>query len=160
MKKIVLTLIFLLVISFIVVLIVTRHNDERQIHGYLISLAAMLSKSINGGGIVALAEIHRIGAFFTDDCRIVVGDSIPEIHGREALIATIYQIRKMVADEVEVAFHDVSITIRKNKVTAISIKTAVVTHASAREIRDIEMHWEKIEERWKIAEAKAIPILY
>ncbi len=165
MQKILLILILLTVATAVAIFLFSQ-QDERQIRRNIASLSATISRSMSRDGIGALAEIYKIGAFFTDDCQIVVGDPIPEIHGRGALIAAIYQVRKIVAGKIEVAFRDVSVTIEENRVTAISIKTAIATGvfpdsgAPVKEIRDIEMHWEKTEKGWKIAEAKAIPILY
>ena len=160
MKKTFLVLMFLIV-SVTVVIFLFSHQDERQIRRNIASLSAGISALMEEDGIAALIEARKIGSLFTEDCQIVVGEPVPEIHGREELISAAYGVtRWVVADKVEVAFYDVSVTIAENGVMAISIKTVVVTDTPGREIRNIKMHWEKREGRWEIATAKSIPILY
>lgn len=151
----------LLIVSVVVAIFFFYHQDERQIRRNISSLLASISALIEEDGIAALIEARKIGSLFTEYCQIVVGEPVPEIHGRQALISAAYGVtRRVVADEVKVAFYDVSVTVAENGIMAISIKTVVVTGAPGREIRNIKMHWEKIDGRWEIAIAKLIPILY
>ena len=160
MKKIFLIL-TLLIIAVIVVVFLFSRQDERQIRRNMNSLLVSAFDLIEEDGIAALIEARRIGTFFTEDCQIIVGSPIPEIRGRETLIVAVYGVtRNIVTNEIRIDFHDVSITIAENRVMATSIKTVVATGAHGREIRNIKMHWEKIEGRWEIATAKSIPILY
>lgn len=163
MKKTLLILTLLMVAVAVIIFLLFSSQDERQVRRNIASLSDSISALLEKDGIAALAEARKIGSFFTEDCQIAVGDPVPEIHGREELISAAYATRKargIVADEVEVAFYDVSVTIAENEVMAISIKTAVATGATGREIRNIKMHWKKTEGRWEITTAKSIPILY
>jgi hypothetical protein len=159
LKKILLILALLIVTAVVIFLFLEQ--DERQIRRNISSLSTAISMLLKEDGIAALAEAHRIGTFFTEDCQIVVGGPVPEIHGREALISAAYATRMGIGGiVVEVAFRDISVTVAEDEVTAVSIKTAVATTATGREIRNIQMHWEKTDRRWKIAAARYVPILY
>lgn len=150
-------LILLPVVIVIVVIFFLSRQDERQIRRNIASLSASISALMEKKGPGALMEARKIGLFFSEDCRVIVGEPLPEIRGREALISAAYRItREVVADEVEITLYDISITIEEDRLTALSLKTVVATGIHGREIRNVEMRWRKIDGRWKIETAVAL----
>lgn len=165
MKKITIPLILTLTVSLMAIFFITRNRDERHIRKNLSSLAATISKSRDEGALALIAKAQKIKSFFTQDCRIVVGAPIPDIQGLEMLVAVFYQALRSV-DEVNVGFHDISVTIGEEGITAKTVMTAKATGPDPQggervtDAREIEMDWKKIDGTWKIAEVRVVQILH
>ncbi len=160
MKKSIVIVVPALIVAFIVVFFMLRHRDERRIRKHLSSLAATVSKPESEDNLAFIVKTQKIKTFFTEDCQILVGDPVPDIEGLEMLAAVFSQVRGSF-DEVDVDFRDISIIIGEGHTTAKTVMTAKAIildpHENKRfmEVREIEMSWEKIKGRWKIAEARA-----
>ena len=165
MKKITIALILILTILFIMIFFTTRHRDQRLIKKGLGSLAITVSKSTNEGELAFIAKTRKIKSLFTQACRIVVGDPIPDIQGLEMLATAFCQALRSV-DELNVGFYDISITIGEEGTTAKTMMTAKATGPDPYEggpvtdVREIEMNWKKIDGTWKIAEVRAVQTLH
>lgn len=165
MKKITIALMIILTIFFIVIFFTTRHRDQRLIKKGLDSLAITVSTSRNEGELAFIAKTRKIKSLFTQDCRIVVGDPIPDIQGLEMLTTTFCQALRSV-DELDVDFCDISITIEEEGTSAKTMMTAKATGPDpykgepVTDVREIEMNWKKIDGTWKIADVRAVQTLH
>lgn len=165
MKKFILTLSFMLLVSFSVFFLFIRRGDERQIRKNLISLVVMISKLGDENEFIALANIQRIRSLFIRDCRIVLGAPVAEIHGQDRLVSALLQARRTVG-RIEVDFYDISVILGENSLTAKTMMTVKVTGPDPRingriiEAREVEMHWKKVGGEWKIAQVRLIRTLH
>lgn len=166
MKKIIIVLIFVIIILLIIFLFLSYDRDERIIRKNLRILKATTSKSKDDNNLTLIAKTQKIQSLFTDECRVIVEyKQIPEIDNLNELLAVYQQYFRLV-DDIKVNFYDTSIRIMNDRNSADVLMTAKATgtdpqdHEKISEAREVQMIWKKIDNKWKIAEVKALKTLH
>ncbi len=142
----------------------SRERDELQIRRNLSLLRELLEKSSDESPVAGLGRAKRVGMFFVDDCRIGIGHPVPDIHGRNELVAIVQQMRKSVC-EAHIRFVDISISVSGDGTGAFVSMTAVAAARGAGEFGseteacEVEMAWAKIGRSWRIKEVRKIKAL-
>ena len=164
MRKVISVTVIAILVLLIGFVFLSRERDEHQIRKNLSLLRELLEKSSNESPVAGLGRAKRVGTFFVDDCRIGIGHPVPNIHGRNELVAIVQQARKSVY-EMHVRFVDISMSVSGDRTGASVSMTAAATARSAGEFGpeteacEVEMVWVKIGRSWKIKEVREIKTL-
>ena len=141
--------------------LLTRDRDEQRIRKNLALLADTVTKPGEGiGEIPLMGRTRTVQSLFTDDCTISVGRPVPDVTGIQQLTTVYFQAMRM-TDAIEVTFHDVSVAIGDDGVSATTTMTAKATRAKDRaiEAREVELTWKKLEGKWRIHRAESVRVL-
>ena len=161
LRKVISVTVIAILASLIGFVFLSRERDELQIRRNLSLLRELLEKSSDEPPIAGLGRAKRVGMFFVDDCRIGIGHLVPDMHGRDELVAIVQQARKSVY-EAHVRFVDISMSVSGDRTSASVSMTAAATvrrageFASETEACEVEMVWVKIGRSWKIREVREI----
>lgn len=166
MKKIVIVSIFVIIILLISFLFFRYNRDERIIGKNLRILKLTISKSKDDSNLTLIGKTQKIQSLFTVDCRVVVEyKQIPEINDLNELI-TVYQQYFRLIDDIKVNFYDISIKMMDDRNSAHVLMTAKATgtdpqnYEKISEVKEVQMIWKKINDKWKITELKALKTLH
>ena len=161
MRKVISVTVIAILVLLIGFVFLSRERDELQIRRNLSLLQELLGKSSDEPPVAGLGRAKRVGMFFVDDCRIRIGHPVPDIHGRDELVAIVHQARKSVY-EAHVRFVDISISVSGDRTGASVSMTAAATarrageFGSETEACEVEMFWVKTGRSWKIKEVREI----
>jgi hypothetical protein len=156
-----------IVAAGMVIWLVTQDWDQRRIRKNLNRLAAVAFKPRGTAieGIDLFKRVSILKSLFTEDCVISPGEPVPQIRGLDELSALFTQGINMVA-ELKVLFKDVSVSIAPGRtgatatMTAEGIGTDLQGGGRQFEAREIEMAWNKVGGKWKIASVKEVKTLH
>ena len=165
MKKKIIILVLPAIVLFLSIFLISYDWDQRAIKKRLNLLADTVSKSADEGDLAFIAKIGRLKSLFTKDCLIEAGDPIPRIEERETLIAIFTHFQRS-ADEINVKFHDITVTVSTSRITAKAVMTAKETgfvpdgSGHITNAREIAMEWKKIDRIWKISRVLEVKTLH
>lgn len=114
-------------------------------------------------GLGSVARAAEIGAFFTDDVVVELGEGSAPIQGRETLIAMAARLQVRLA-EFRLDFTDANITVAADRQTADVTLTAefIRRDPNARQqmdAREFKLQMRRESGEWKIARATAVDTL-
>ncbi len=164
MRKVISVTVIAILVLLIGFVFLSRERDESQIRRNLSLLRELLEKSSDETPVAGLGRAKRAGMFFVDDCRIEIGHPVPDIHGRDELVAIVRQARKSVC-EMHVRFVDISVSVSADRTSAsVSMTAAAIVRragefGSETEACEVEMAWVKAGRSWKIKEVREIKAL-
>jgi hypothetical protein len=144
----------------VLIFLATRDSDERRIRRRLKMLA---EKATNTEG--ELSEMALVGrgraiqSAFTKDCVVSIGRPIPDVNGPGQL-ATVYLHTMKTVKNLEVTLHDVTVAVDEAGSTAVTYLTVKATSPDfgqdGVDVREIEMKWRKVDDSWRIEEARVV----
>ena len=155
------------VILILIFLLDVRGNrDELKIRKNISDLESLLTKSSDENPIAGFSRAGKVGTFFTDDCYIAFGPSVPDIHDKDELVTTVQRVRHAV-HRVDVGFTDISIlSFSDDRDTALLTLTATAVVYESGNIkgkifaREVESTLVKIDGAWKVKKAMGVESLH
>lgn len=138
-------------------------SDERAIRRQLDALAATVSEdAVEGLGSVARAA--QVGAYFTDDVVVELGQGMAPLHGRESVIGMAARLPPGPGG-YDLRFEDVTVNIGPQPEAADVNAAAMLTRRNdatgerSVDAREVSLGMRKVDGVWRIARVTAVDTL-
>lgn len=138
-------------------------DEGAAVRERLTALAAMVNKS-TVDGLGPQARSVQLGAFFTDDVDVELGDGAAPIRGRATVIGMAERLQPRTA-AFRVEFEDVSVTVAAGgetadvHLTAEFIRRSITTGDESLDAREFTLGMRRVGGEWQIARVTAVDTL-
>jgi len=161
-KGIAVVAVALVVVAAAWYLLASRQTEDARIRKRLNELTELISDSAGASGQDLLIQPVRLGKFFTENVVITIGERLPEIRGRDHLVA-MAQAAFSRETTINVSFEDIDVTVNSDKRHALVIVNVLVTGASSDEARSVstrqlELDMTKVDGEWLIQAVRPIEV--
>lgn len=163
-RTLLIVLIFGIVTGLAVLLLDRKDEDITQIQQNLNHIVSLVEKKDRETLITSFSRMQKLASFFSEDCRVEVGNPVSEIKSKDELITTASQLRQLV-NNIEVKLSDVSIFLEspnkaKSTFVAVAVGSSSLMERNEVDPRMLEVTWKKIGRDWKITRVQVIDILH
>jgi len=139
-----------------------KTRDERQIRKNIKVLAKLISRTPEDSSLLIEGKAMKFASYFTEDCRAVYGPPIPDMTGIDDIRIIVSTGLKMFK-KLEVEGRDAKVNLSSGRKEADSVVTVRISGSHGDEVeqllddREVELSWVKVENIWKIDEARFVP---
>lgn len=135
-----------------------RPNDERDVRRRLNALASDFNESTTDG-LGAVARAARMGAYFTEDIVVDLGQGAPPIRGRETMMGMAARLQPRTA-AFSVELLDINVKISPPSAADVSLTAAFRRRnpATGEEIdaQELALRMSKADGEWRISHVTAV----
>jgi hypothetical protein len=141
-----------------------RPSEATRIARRLDRLAAESTAAPRESEVDRLARAARLSSYLTSDARLELGESIPPVDGREAIIALATRTLAGTSPS-RLSVVDVGVSVAKDGTTARATMTAKLVTRDAEagadvvDAREVETDWVKQDGEWRIIRAALVGTL-
>jgi len=162
-KRFVLAVVILGLVVGVWFLIAGRQTEDSRIRHRLNLLAEMLSDTGDNTGQDLLIRPVKLGKFFAEDVVVVVSDRLPEIKGRDSLVAMAERAMRQTSS-MSVSFADMEVMVNPDDRHAQVNITVLVSGADSAEAtsvnaQEFELHMAKLEGEWVIKSVRPVEVM-
>lgn len=136
-----------------------RPSDEQQIRRRLQALAADFNESTTDG-LGTVARAAKIGAYFTNDIVVDLGEGSPPIQGRETIIGMVGRLQPRTSEFklelLDLNVHVSTPTSAEVNLTAAFRQRSLTTREESLEARELEIAMVKVDNEWRVSRIKTV----
>jgi hypothetical protein len=138
-------------------------GEMGRIKSRLTELTDLISEPHPSQGTGMLVVLAKLQTFFTEDVTVKINDQIPQITGRDQLVAIAHRGLQHESG-IEVRFEDMTVRFDQNESTASVSVTVVLTGGRSNEAQSIhaqalELDMLQVEGKWRIKTIRPLQVL-